>query len=145
MRFRIFDIQNFDDAQPIYLHDMVANTYMNLREQNFELMLNTGNYSNRFEITFDSESLSVGESVLNSIIVFQNNSQSELTIKNPNFLNIAQVSLYDITGKVIFNEIDLKQNQEYRFSTKKLSSGTYIANITLDTNQTISKKIIIAN
>ncbi len=50
--FSIFDIQNFDDSQPIYLHDMEANVYVDLRAQNYDINLPIGKYTDRFEITW---------------------------------------------------------------------------------------------
>lgn len=145
IRFRIFDIQNFDEAQPIYLHDMLTDSYVNLREQNLELMINPENYNDRFEITFTQEALSMDEPISNSIVVFHNQSKSEIIIKNPNYLNLQQVSLYDITGKEILNDVDLSQNQEYHYSTKDLISGAYIVHLVLDTEHVVSKKIIVGH
>ena len=144
VKFRTYALQNFPDDLPVYLHDIDNNTYTNLRIQNAEVNLAAGTYTNRFEITFQSETLGVEEINDTDLMVYQNNTTSELTIKNPNSYQINKVSLYDITGKQIFDEVKLPINTEYTFSTKKLSEGTYIVKVSLE-NQTVSKKVIIHN
>ena len=145
VRFRIFDIQNFDDSQSIYIHDIENEVYIDLRVQDYELTLPVGDFNTRFEIVFTSESLSVDDIVFNDFEVFQNNSTSELTILNPNQLEIKNISLFDVSGKLIFNEINLPIQSNYKFSTKNLSDGVYITKVTLDTNQGLNKKVIVSN
>ncbi len=57
LRFRIFDIQNFDDTQGIYIHDNENDTYVNLRNLDYELNIEPGNYTDRFEIVFTSQDI----------------------------------------------------------------------------------------
>lgn len=144
IRFRIFDIQNFDDNQTIYLHDKETETYVDLNVQNYEVNLEEGNYSNRFEVTFQSESLGVFESELELFTVFQNNSKSQLTINNPNNLDINEVLLFDVSGKQIFKHQNLAPKNKHEFSTQNLSDGVYLVTIRTN-NKTIIKKVIISN
>uniref|UniRef100_UPI004048F0AF T9SS type A sorting domain-containing protein n=2 Tax=Gelidibacter sp. TaxID=2018083 RepID=UPI004048F0AF len=146
LRFRIFDIQNFDNSQPIYLHDIVANLYIDLRTQDYNINLPHGNYTNRFEITFtNATTLSDNEADGDDFKVFQNNTASQITILNPNNLNVKEVSLFDITGKRILKFNSLVSQSEYHFSTKNLSEGVYVVKISLKNSNTISKKVIVKN
>lgn len=147
VNFSIFDIQNFDDSQPIFLHDIDAGLYVDLRTQNYDINLEAGTYTNRFEITFtnDEDTLSIPEETLNSLVVFQNNNASELTVKNPNLVNLNTISLFDMAGKQIFNTSDLALSTKHTFSTRSLSDGIYLVTINLEANKTISKKIIVKN
>ena len=147
VNFSIFDIQNFDDNQPIFLHDIDAGLYIDLRTQNYDINLEVGTYTNRFEITFtnDEDTLSIPEETLNSLVVFQNNNAGELTIKNPNLANLNTISLFDMAGKQIFNTSDLALTTKHTFSTRSLSDGIYLVTINLEANKTISKKIIVKN
>lgn len=146
IKFRIFDVQNFETTQPIYLHDILNDTYSNLRNQDFEINLDAGNYIDRFEIVFEeSNSLSNEEFVETNFIIFQNNTLNELVIKNPNIIPLKSVVLYDITGKKIFNKFNLNNDERISFSTKNLSDGVYLAKIVTKNNNTFSQKIIIAN
>jgi hypothetical protein len=145
LRFRIFDVQNFDD-QPIYLHDIENDLYVNLRTQNYNLNLPEGNYSDRFEITFTNEDTLSNEHVtISDFLIFQDNNNSLLTIKNPNSIVINSVTLFDVSGKQIFNAADLINQDTYTFSTKNLSDGIYVTVLSLDTNDSVSKKVVIKN
>lgn len=142
IRFRIFDVQNFNPNQSIYLHDMETDVYIDLTQENYEVNLEMGDYSNRFEITFvNNEGLEFESSALT---IYQNNTESKLTISNPNSLNINDVVLYDITGKQIFHHEDFAKNTIHEFSTQGLSSGVYLASIKVN-KSTINKKILINN
>jgi len=144
IRFRIFDIQNFNANQTIYLHDIETDTYIDLTKQNYEVNLEVGNYANRFEITFVNNLLESPESKLEQLVVFQNNQESQLTISNPNSLNINEVVLYDVSGKQIFHHKDFTINTKHEFSTSGLSSGVYLVSVKIN-KSTINKKVVINN
>ncbi|MEO8934581.1 MAG: T9SS type A sorting domain-containing protein [Xanthomarina sp.] len=146
IRFRMFDIQNFDANQPIYIYDNENGMSINLRETNYEINLPQGTYTDRFEITFSANALNIDQVVTaEDLNIYQNNYSAELSIANPKLLKVKQVRLYDVSGKQIFNETNLSPEASYRFSTKNLSQGIYIANITFADNQVVSKKVVISN
>ena len=146
LRVRIYDVQNFND-EPIYLHDKETNIYYDLRVLDYNTNLDTGIYADRFEITFvnNSETLSTDEFTDANFNVFQNNTISQLVVANPESLSVKSVALIDINGKQIFKKTNLSNATRYEFATRNLSDGIYVATITLDNNNTISKKVIIAN
>lgn len=140
----VFDVQRFDENQAIYIHDIENNTYVDLRSQNFFINLDAGIYDNRFEITFQQEdTLGNTEVTFENFSVFQNNTKSELVIKNPNNLDIKSLYLFDTAGKRVLSEQTLGNNSTITLSTKNISSGVYVTSIITDNNQTITKKIII--
>ncbi|WP_027879927.1 T9SS type A sorting domain-containing protein [Mesoflavibacter zeaxanthinifaciens] len=146
IRFRIFDVQNFDNNQPIYIHDKVNDTYVNLQSQNFEINLPTGNYTDRFEVVFvEANTLSTDEFAENNFNVIQNNNTSELVVLNPKKLDIENIKLYDVSGKIIFNKIIKNNNERLSYSTKNLSDGVYLVQTTLSNSNTTTKKVIVAN
>jgi len=147
IRFRSFDIQNFDDVEGIYLHDIETDFYYDLKTQNYEVFLDTGNYTSRFEITFRGQSaLGLEDDFASQLQLFQNNLQSEVTILNPNSLEITDFKLYDINGRLILSKNKLELQNKYTFNTSNLSSGVYIANIKLsESDVLISQKVLINN
>ncbi|TGV00299.1 T9SS type A sorting domain-containing protein, partial [Flavivirga rizhaonensis] len=146
IRIRIADIQNFENGQPIYLHDIENNTFVNLKAQDFNINLEANNYNDRFEIVFDKNTLNIPETNLDNLKVFQNNSISELEISNPNSLNVKGFSLFDIAGKEVEKKrLHNNSKKVYTYSTKLLSDGVYILQVNLDDNQVFKKKVIIAN
>lgn len=148
LRFRMFDIQNFDENQSIFLHDKEKNTYYDLTRINFQTNLEAGIYNDRFEITFKNgeriDELELDNNVQQYFGFFQNNTTSQLIIQNPEQKDIIELNLFDVNGKLLINEKSIKNNQIYNISTKSLSTGTYIVALTTE-EETITKKIIIQN
>ncbi len=146
LTLKIHDVQNFED-QPIYLHDKETDVYYDLDEVDFEVNLEAGEYTDRFEITFKdgSDVLGITEFDTNEFTILQNNNVSQLTIKNPNSVDVKSVTLYDALGKRVMQEVNLNTSTRYDFPTKSLSDGLYVVNVTLANKQTINKKIIVAN
>ncbi|MTE25909.1 T9SS type A sorting domain-containing protein [Winogradskyella ouciana] len=143
LRFRIFDIQNFEENQDIYIHDVQTNTFVNLRDEDYELNIDAGNYTNRFEIVFMQQNvLDVKDYISESVTVVQNNNLQELSILNPNNLNVKSIEIVDVNGKHILKRQFDASTEIYKLSTANLSDGVYIVNIRL--NETImSQKILV--
>jgi len=146
IRFRIFDIQNFDNNQSIFLHDMDAGVYVDLRSQDYLINLLEGDYSNRFEITFSNELLDISENKDSSIDVYHNNRLSQLIIHNPNYLWLKSVKFYDILGQLVLSKGNFLSNDMYYINTNQLATGTYIVNLEFNNSRIVkNKKIIIDN
>ena len=145
IRIRIADIQNFTNSQSIYVHDIENETYVDLKEQDFEVYLERGKYNDRFEITFTEQVLSNTESSFETFKILHNNNTAILKIINKNNIELTQFQLYDILGKLILNDKLQSSNRKQTYSTSSLSNGVYIAKVTTGGNQIISKKIIVAN
>ena len=145
VRIRIADIQNFNSNLPIYIHDIEKDMFINLKNQDFDINLETGNYTNRFEITFSKNSLSTANETFVNFNVFQNNKTAKLKLFNPNALEIASFSLFDISGRRVLKKRISSHKKSHKYSTNSLSDGVYIAKIHLSNNQVFSKKVIIAN
>ncbi len=146
LRFRIFDIQNFEASQGIYIHDLENDTYINLRNQHYELYIEPGNYTDRFEIVFTSDAaLDVDAFDSNSLIISQNNGLHQLSVLNPKSLDITSIEVYDVAGKRLLNgNYDAVLNR-YELSTVNLGAGVYIVNINSNTNAVKTQKIIVKN
>ncbi|MDG1729388.1 MAG: T9SS type A sorting domain-containing protein [Algibacter sp.] len=143
IRIRIADIQNFDSASPIYIHDIEKDTFINLKDQDFEINLESGAYKERFEITFSKTVLNNTEDTFKNLKIFQNNRTSQLKVLNKSNLEIKTFSLYDVTGKQVMNDRMASSKSKYTYSTKTLNSGVYIVKIELKNQQVFNKKIII--
>ena len=146
LRFRIFDIQNFDDTQGIYIHDNENDTYINLRNLDYSLNIEPGNYTDRFTIVFMSQALSVKKFDTTALTINQSNSLHQLTVNNPNGLDIKTIEIYDVTGKRI-SQLQLTAiENNYNLPTLRLSDGVYVVNVAFNSNtEAISQKIIVKN
>lgn len=150
IRVRLFDVQNFNDDQEIYLHDIVNDIYYNLRTINFEGNLDPDSSGSKYEITFrDFNSIEDDTETpleIEDFTVLQNNNTSRLTILNPDNFTISEIAVYDVAGKQIMQKNNLNDNTRYEFPTNNFSEGTYVVKTTLaENNKVINKKIIIKN
>ncbi len=128
----------------IYLYDAVTNVYTDIINNDYIISLNEGLHANRFEITFSQEeTLSNAVFNIDNFRVFQNNGASQLTILNPNNLDITGVSLIDVTGKQILNDVTTSNKARLTYSTANLSEGVYIVKATISNSKTITEKVII--
>lgn len=146
LRFRIFDIQNFEDSQGIYIHDTYNNNYTNLRNAYYELNIDPGHYTERFEIVFTTEN------VLNSIIfelehlsIVQNNELGTLQIFNPNKLDLVSIKIIDITGRIVLTGDLTSSKILHTVQTDRMESGAYVVSLRTNSNGTKTKKIIVKN
>lgn len=137
---------NFNEQQPIFMYDANDNSYHDIKNSTYEVVLPTGIYNNRFEITFKNASLDVNHDDLKSnLIILQNNTLQTLTISNPNNLDLQSVKLYDIAGKEVFGKQNLGTQNSYQFSTNNYAHAVYLVEIITTDNKKLSQKIIISN
>ena len=136
---------NFDENQAVYIYDAFDETYHNLRESDYEVTLSAGVFNNRFEITFVNLSLTISSSNMENVAIVQNNNNQMLSISNPNNLEIKEILLYDILGKLDVKQENLVAKLLYEYSTSSLSEGTYIVKIKTQDGQSRAQKIIINN
>lgn len=142
---KVYSLKDVPSDVDVYIYDNVNNTYTDVKNGTFEITLDKGTYNNRFEVTFNRQSLSVDDNILEDFNIFQNNTIAELKINNPNALDIQSLNLYDISGKQVMNQPISGNKNTYSFSTKALSDGVYIAKISLSSQKSFSKKVIITN
>ena len=144
LRFRILDIQNFEASQDIFLHDIENDLYVNLRQQDYELNIDPGNYTDRFEVVFvKSQVLNTDDFEVSKLTIRQDNDRKQLNVLNPNGLDIKSVEVFDIAGKLMLNNSYDSVLNRYKISTTDISDGVYIVNVTADDNTAKSQKVIV--
>ena len=144
-KITVVDVLNFDQAENIYVHDLVTDQYYDIKNDFYDFTLPAGTCNDRYEITFLNAALHIDTSSPNSFFVHQDNSRSMLSIDNPLQANITSLKLFDATGKNVMNEKQIGTNAAYEFSTAKLPSGVYIVRLSGDFAAAYSKKIVITN
>ncbi|MEM6684496.1 MAG: T9SS type A sorting domain-containing protein [Bacteroidota bacterium] len=89
----------------------------------------------------DTTTLSVNDpsSQLDEIRMFPNPANDKLNISAPNFLE--QVAIYDMSGKLIIKDENLRTNSQ-TIPLEKLSSGMYMVHIKTENSTTLKKLII---
>lgn len=145
-KIEISEIINFSAAQNIYIHDKDTDEYHDLKRKAFNVKMPAGTNNSRFEITFKTAaSLNVIANTKANFYVNQNNITQNLTIDNAKTIDLKEINIYDISGKLIFTKNNLGSDTQYNYSTSGWSDGVYIVNLISTDNQTESKKVIVSN
>ncbi|WP_442845893.1 T9SS type A sorting domain-containing protein [Leeuwenhoekiella sp. H156] len=139
---------NFTPDESIYLHDKQSNEYHDILNSKYEFELPKGTYTDRFEITFkdgNKENLDLAEEVKESFAVYQNNGRAELTILNPLETELKDISVYDITGKLLVSKINEGTSNKVTIPSNTWSDGIYVVRVVTRDNVEYSKKVSVFN
>jgi hypothetical protein len=144
-KFYIPEVKNFDNSQSIYLYDDSDQSYHDIKNGTYQVSVAPGVYSDRFKITFTSETLGISDTIKNQFIIFQDNSNNRLKASNPNNIPIKSFKLYDMLGKVVLSKDNLGAASNFSFSTSGLSYGIYIVEFLTTDNEKLTQKVVISN
>ncbi len=147
-KISVNSIKDTPAGMEVYLYDNVTNMYTDILNGEYVITLDQGVYANRFEITFKDGRVVSGieeDEIANSFTVFQNNNEGSLIIKNPEAYNVKAFTMFDVTGKTIYNKVKLGANTTYSFPTNTLSTGTYLVKVITKNDVEITKKVIVHN
>ncbi len=139
---------NFITDDGIWLHDKVTDEYHDILDNSYEFTLPKGFYPDRYEITFkdfNAATLEVVEEVKKSFAVYQNNSRAELTVLNPLETELKEISVFDITGRLLASKINEGTNNKVVISSSNWSDGIYIVKVITRDNVEFSKKVSVIN
>ncbi|MCF1190513.1 choice-of-anchor D domain-containing protein [Mangrovimonas sp. AS39] len=128
-------------SHSIYIKDNFFNTYHDLTQSAYTFNSEAGEYNDRFEIVFQTNVLSTSEQILDTndltIVELQNGMVSFTVGKNK---TIDKVQIYDLLGRSL---LTFKGNSSKEvLDLSSLSSSAYLAKITLNNGQEITKKAI---
>lgn len=135
-------LEHFDglfDNQDVYLLDKNDNTYHNLKEAAYTFSSVTGTFESRFEIHYVSNALGTDDQVKaeNDVIVIKNGDHIEISSGN---LNMEKVTLYDVTGKRIYQADNINDNL-FTSNDLMIATQVIIVKVELQDGITISKKV----
>ncbi len=126
---------------PIYLKDNLLNKLHNLKESDYNFTSEIGEFNERFEIGFSDEALSLNETVINEkdlSIIEYSNGLVEFNFSGND--TMASIKIIDIQGRLVYNLNASKNKESYRLDN--LNQAPYIAQVTLSSGHTITKKAI---
>jgi hypothetical protein len=144
-KITVNSMENISEVANVYLHDKSTNLYHDIKNSLYDLTLPAGTYNTRFEITFKNGTLGVDEVENKNFIVQQDNANKSLVISNPLQLELANCSVYDLVGRLVFSKSQLGTNATYTFPTSDLSSGIYIVKLSTNDKMEMGQKIIVKN
>jgi len=144
-KITVGEILNFDGADHVYLYDKQTDIYHDIKNSEYEISLPAGATNDRYEVTFLNAALGVSTLEATAFDVLQNNAAHALTIANPNHIDVKEIALYDITGKVLLSKKKMGNKASFQIATSEYSDAMYIVKITTTANQEYSKKIAVYN
>ena len=146
-KIKIQEVINFYDAAHVYVHDKDNDVYHEITTtDSYDVTMPPGENKTRFEITFVNSSVLNTENIsLQDFDILQNNTTKNLTINNPKSIGLKEVSVFDLTGKLIFNKSNLGNDKNYQFSTSTLSDAVYAVRIKTENGEVQGKKVLIYN
>lgn len=146
-KVKVSDYSQFDDlAENIYLHDKLSGIYYDIKNGEYNANLQAGTHENRFEITFKNVASDLNDDaavVADAFQVYQNNDAGMLTVFNSLQKDVVELSLYDVTGKLVISKENLGKNERIEVSTSGLSDGVYIVKMNTRDNYSVDKKVSI--
>lgn len=144
-KISVNEMLNLPEVNYVYLHDKTTDLYHDIKNSFYDLTLPAGTYNTRYEITFKDGTLKVDDPESQRFLIHQDNINSNFIINNPLQIELANCSLYDVVGRLVFSKDKLGADASYTFSTANLSDGIYIVKLTMNDNTEKGQKIIVKN
>ncbi|MBX2828710.1 MAG: T9SS type A sorting domain-containing protein, partial [Flavobacteriaceae bacterium] len=144
-----------------YLFDSDNNTFEQISDgETATKTLAPGLYENRFYITFraanqeqnpyeviEIDDLLAKEQELfkQNVAFVQNNPIAELQVSNPEGYDVKELSIYDMSGKLVLAKQNLGAQRSLRFHTGNFADGVYLVRLTTVDNLKVDYKINVFN
>lgn len=142
------ELENFDEPIDLFIYDNLTGAFSHINETAFSTTVNSGEYLNRFHITFQNtvppiipnESLSIKDNDLNQIILKSIQTTNEILIDTRNQLKIDKVEILDILGKKV---VDIKNINDSKLRIPVQNINSRIVIVSVFTNQGIVRKKLL--
>jgi hypothetical protein len=138
------NLEDFDglfDNQNVYLLDKTNNSIHDLKTAPYTFVTTAGTFENRFELRFASQALGTSNPIAVDTDVKIIRADHQLQIISP-AIAIAKVEVYDILGKLLFNQNGINSNL-FQTTTLNVSPQILLVKVTLDNQQSITRKTVV--
>ncbi|AWK03427.1 hypothetical protein HYN56_03995 [Flavobacterium crocinum] len=132
------------NTQAIYLQDNVTKKVHNLTTGNYTFTTATGNFYKRFVLRYTDPNDTLGNEDFSSLENSISVSVKDKIITLQSFSDydkLQETSIYDVGGKLLYNKKGI-DNKEWRITNLRSGPQVLLVKVTLDNDQTITKKII---
>lgn len=136
-------LENFEEEIPVYVYDSVLDTYVLINNQNFSFNVDSGEYINRFYITFSNESssesnaLSLNDENLDKYKINYYSNSKELHVFT--YESLHSISIFNLNGKLL-NTLTFESLNEIKLPIEEKTKGMYIVSVTTE-NSSYNKLI----
>ena len=140
-KFRLDEKKHID--RTVYFTDKVSGVQYNL-EDVVTINLEPGTYSDRFYISFGSETLGVDDEVLEQYLaVYYDHVTKKINILKQSRIGIKKVEIYNSLGQLMISTSgEPLQKSAIHLNTNKLNTAVYIVKVFTDQG-VISKKLVL--
>ena len=126
-----------DENQYIFLEDKLNNIIHDLRVAPYSFTTNAGKHDNRFVLRYTNSVLGINDNDFEQTNVYIHNQ----TLQIHSLVNIKQIEIFDVAGKLIYT-YNLQEPKNHFEDSFVFAKGVYIANIKLENDFIISKKLM---
>ena len=109
----------------IYVRDLYLNTIHDLKASDYTTTVNTGNIDNRFELIFTQQAMRIDNIMLDPNAVLLTQQSGAFTLVSSNEMNITSITVYDITGKVLYNNKDIDATS-HQIDLQQIATGNML-------------------
>lgn len=132
---------NFLSQNDIFIKDHLLNKVHNLKESDYSFTSEPGEFTDRFEIVFTRETLSVNEAKLdNNVLQIIELPNGDVQFKLSSPFEMKSIEIVDLLGRTLY--LLEAQGNSQTFSLSNLSQATYLAKVKLSNGKEITKKAI---
>ena len=138
-------LENVPNNVNIYVHDITLDLYHSLRQSDYDIFLNAGEYLERFEITFSNtnDSLSIDDETEAHIDVLYSNHIDKIVLINPNLINIKSIELFNFLGQSVSTIKDISDSGYSEYYVNNLITGAYIIKLFTKNGSVVTKKVLV--
>lgn len=124
----------------IYIKDNDLNLYHNLFEADYVFNSQIGEFNDRFEIVYQVEDeMGISDISAESLEIYTQGKLIHVKAKDE---NLASVQLFDLQGRILHNENDLKSNV-FSVLSPNVNSSVIIVKVTLADGKIKTKKVLV--
>jgi hypothetical protein len=141
-KFSIAQLEgNFLSQNDIFIKDNLINFTHNLKESDYSFTSEVGEFTDRFEIVFTRELLSINDTKIdkNSLQIIEL-PNGNVQFKVSSQYEMKSIEITDLLGRTLY-KLDAEGNSQ-TFSLSNLSQATYLAKVKLNNGFVITKKAI---
>ena len=151
IKIKLDTLENFTEEIDVFVYDSLYDSYSRINDTSFENTTETGEFENRYFITFIDSNYNL-EYYATQLLSSAENDKNDLSIKylrnsgelffNSNLINnVEELTVYNLSGQRIINQVQIQSNK-IKLNLNSSNSKVYIVHLKT-TEGIISKKIII--
>ena len=148
-------LENFDTNIDVYIYDSLLHNFTSINNANYSKILNSGDYLNRFYITFtnnadsinlqENNALSINENWIQKTSISYSSSTKNLLVKTNSALSLSEVSLYDMARKKLLTFQKINSDTIKIPLSNAERSSPLIVSLTTEDGKQLNKLILVKN